>query len=99
MRDPVDSLKALFEPRSIAVIGASEDTAKTGGRALDYLTRFGFSGAIHAVNHRRDRVQGLPCHARIGDLPTGIDLAIIAVPDDAAIDAVDLRADARVELL
>ena len=82
------SLKALFEPASIVVIGASDDLDKTGGRAFDYLERFGFAGEIFAVNKNRDRVQGRVSYSSALDLPGAPDLAIVAVPGEAAVEAV-----------
>ena len=55
-------LDTLFAPRSIAVVGASEQTSKIGGIPLDYLLRFGYDGQLHAVNPRTRSVQGLPAH-------------------------------------
>ena len=72
--------KHAFEPAAIAVVGASEDTNKTGGRALDFLKRFGFPGRIFAVNPTTDSIQGLTTHARIQDLPVVPELVIIALP-------------------
>ena len=45
-------LDTLFAPRSIAVVGASEQTSKIGGIPLDYLLRFGYDGQLHAANPR-----------------------------------------------
>ncbi len=51
--------RSLLHPRSVALIGASDDVTKTGGRPLAYLRRAGFSGAVYPVNPRRETVQGL----------------------------------------
>ena len=74
------TLKHAFDPAAIAVVGASEDTNKTGGRALDYLRRFGVPGQIFAVNPNADTIQGLKTYARVKDLPVVPDLVIIALP-------------------
>ncbi len=74
------SLDALFAPRSIAVVGASNDTSRIGGIPLDYLRRFGYAGQLHAINPRGGKVQGFPAHARLSDVGEPIDLAIVAVP-------------------
>ena len=57
---PDDSLTALLHPRSIAIIGASDDPARIGGRPLAYTRDAGFAGPIFPVNPRRATVQGLP---------------------------------------
>src|SRR5579884_4499287 len=49
---PAPSLDSLLAPRSVAVIGASDDPDKVGGRPIDYLRRFGFQGAVYPVNPR-----------------------------------------------
>ncbi len=84
MRHP---LSALFEPRSVAVIGASSNVTRIGGRVLDYLKRGGFAGPIVPVNPNRSEVQGLTAVASVADLPDGIDMAIIALPAAATRDA------------
>lgn len=80
-------LSVLFEPRSVAVVGASGNVARIGGRVVDYLKRGGFAGSIVPVNPNRQEVQGLPAVASIADLPDGIDVAIIALPAAATCDA------------
>src|SRR5215813_13934192 len=69
----------IFEPRRVAVFGASDDRGKWGGRIMHYLALHGFTGEIVPLNPRRDIVQGRKCYARIGDAPP-IDVAVIAVP-------------------
>ncbi|UTW12419.1 acetate--CoA ligase family protein [Marinobacterium rhizophilum] len=76
----IESLQRLFNPQSIAIIGASTDPQKIGGRPLALLQRQGFAGAIYPVNPASDRVQGLPAWANVADIPGPVDLAIIAVP-------------------
>lgn len=77
---PFASLTPLIAPRVVAVIGASDDPTRIGGRPLAYMRARGFGGVIYPVNPKRSTVQGLPAHARIEDLPEVPDVAIIAVP-------------------
>lgn len=86
----------LFRPRSVVVYGASSDPDKLSGRPLDYLLRFGFTGEIYAVNPRRDVVQGVRAYADVVDVPGPVDLAIIVVPAEAAVTAVERCAAAGV---
>jgi acyl-CoA synthetase (NDP forming) len=82
MTDPafdLASLQALFRPRSIAVIGASDDPTTIGGRPVHYLKQR-FAGPVYPVNPKRPTVQGLPATATIGEVPGPVDLAILAVP-------------------
>ncbi len=81
-------LDALLRPRSIAIIGASDDPTRIGGRPLAYLKQRGFAGAIWPVNPNRARVQDLPAFADTAALPAAPDAAIIAIPGEAAIAAV-----------
>ncbi|RYG34333.1 MAG: hypothetical protein EON93_08250, partial [Burkholderiales bacterium] len=71
------NIERLLAPRSIAVVGASSDATRIGGRPLARLISTGFSGAIYPVNPSRDTVQGLPALKRVLDLPMGVDLAIV----------------------
>lgn len=73
-------LDALFRPRSIAVIGASAEPAKIGGRPVFNLRHFGYEGAIHPVNLRVAEVQGLRAYPAIGQVPGPVDLAVLAIP-------------------
>ncbi|KGH26511.1 MULTISPECIES: acetate--CoA ligase family protein [Comamonas] len=89
-------LDALFSPRSIAVVGATDSPQRIGGIALDYLLRFGYTGRLHAVNPRSATVQGLPAHARLTDIPEPVDLAIVAVPQAHVAAVLEDAAAARV---
>lgn len=84
----MDRIKALFQPRSIAVLGASNDPVKIGGRPIRYLKEGGFAGQILPVNARRDVVQGLTAYPSISEVPGEVDLAIIALPAQLVVDAV-----------
>ncbi|GGJ39876.1 acetate--CoA ligase family protein [Streptomyces brasiliensis] len=86
-RAPLD-LRPLTRPRSVAVIGASRDTAKPGGRVLRSLRRHGFPGAIHPVNPAGGEVGGLPAVTSLSALPVVPDLACIALPAAASVEAV-----------
>lgn len=85
---PTSALRALFVPRSVAVIGASADPTRIGGRPIAYMRARGYAGAILPVNPNRQEVQGLPAYASVADLPQTPDVAIVAVPGPAVIDAV-----------
>jgi acyl-CoA synthetase (NDP forming) len=84
-----DSLTPLLAPRSIAVLGASSDPSRIGGRPIAYMLDKGFKGAIYPVNPNRPEVQGLKAYASIADLPEPPDVAIVAVPAGLAVQAID----------
>lgn len=86
---PRQGLDLFLDPRSIAVIGASDDPTRIGGRTLFNIRQGGFAGAIYPINPGRETVQGLPAWRAIGDVPNAIDCAVIALPGELVIDAVE----------
>ena len=72
-------LSALFNPRSVAVIGATEDRNRVGGRPLHYLRAFGYTGAVYPINPKRDQVQGYQAYPSLHALPEAPDVAVLAV--------------------
>jgi acetate---CoA ligase (ADP-forming) len=82
-------LKAALDPHSIAIIGASENPNKVGGRPVHYLDKFGFKGRIFPINPSRPEVQGYKCYKSLADLPEPPDMAIVAVAGDNAIGVVE----------
>jgi acyl-CoA synthetase (NDP forming) len=82
-------LKAALDPRSVAIIGASENPNKVGGRPVHYLDKFGFKGKIFPINPSRTEVQGYKCYNNLDDLPEAPEMVIVAVAGDNAIGAVD----------
>ncbi len=83
------TLRAALEPRSIAIVGASDNPHKVGGRPILYMKRYGYCGAIYPINPGRAEVQGLKAYASIGDVPEAPDLAVVAVAGDDAVRAVE----------
>jgi len=84
-----NKLDVLFRPRSIAVIGASAEVRRIGGRPVDFLKRSGFEGPIYPVNPRRDEVQGLRAYPSVAEIPGPVDHAIISVPVQDALSAIE----------
>ncbi len=70
----------MLAPRTVAVIGASEDRGKFGGRVLQMLLRHKFSGTVYPINPNRETLLGLKAYKSIADTPTAPDTAIMAVP-------------------
>lgn len=75
-------LTPLFAPRSVAVIGASNDALKWGGSLMRNLVIGGFEGPIYPVNGRGGTVCDLPAYTSIDDLPEAPDLALVALSSD-----------------
>lgn len=86
---PRAALRSVLDPRSIAIIGASENPNKIGGRPLLYLSRFGYKGRVYPINPKRKDAQGYRCFESLDALPEAPEVAIVAVPDDLAVQAVD----------
>jgi acyl-CoA synthetase (NDP forming) len=82
-------LDALFEARSIAIFGASDDVTKIGGRPLQFLLKYGFGGAIHPINRKGGTVQSLPACASLAELPETPELAVVAVPPEGVLEVVE----------
>ncbi|WP_109467198.1 acetate--CoA ligase family protein [Albibacillus kandeliae] len=80
-------LDQIFRPRSIAVIGASTDPRKTGGRPVSLLKKHGYAGQILPVNPKGGMIQDLPGYTGVAELPEVPDLALIAVPGTGALAA------------
>ena len=76
----VPDLRPLLEPRAVAILGASTDPSRIGGRPLRYMLEAGFEGPIYPINPNRDTVQGLKAYASIEAAPGPVDCAIVAVP-------------------
>jgi len=89
MTESLTLRQALLSPRSVAIVGQSDDAAKTAGRPLKYLRQAGYRGRIYPVNARRDMVLGEPAWRSLGALPERPDHAYIVTPTDGAVVAVE----------
>ena len=76
----VNALKLFFNPRAVAVIGASRQRGTIGGEIFHNLLAFGFNGPVYPVNPTAEVVQSVPAYATIEAIPGPVDLAIIVVP-------------------
>jgi acyl-CoA synthetase (NDP forming) len=82
-------LTPLLAPRSVAVLGASSDPTRIGGRPIAFMRSQGFPGALYPVNPNRAEIQGLKAYASVADLPETPDVAIVAVPAELAAPAIE----------
>lgn len=72
---------SVFGASSVAIVGASANPTKLiTYRPIDYMLRYGFAGAIYPINPNRHEVQGLPAYPSLADTPTTPDVAIVALP-------------------
>ena len=79
-------LESFYDPRSIAIIGASGHPRKPGGRPLAALRKRGYAGRVFPVNPRYDEMAGVKCYPTILDVPDDVDMAIISVPANSVPD-------------
>ncbi len=85
----LDSLRPLLRPRSFAIIGASSDPRKAGGRPLHYAKTSGFKGEVYPINPRGGEVQGVPAYPSVSAVDGPIDCALIAIPGAAVERAIE----------
>ena len=83
-----DTVARLVRPRSVAVVGASPEPGSMGGGVVANLDRFGYTGTIHLVNRNRTEINGRPCVPSVDDLPEGIDVVGILVPQAGIKEAI-----------
>ena len=80
----MNAINRLLKPRSVAVIGASADPAKTAGRPVSYLLKHHFAGAIYPVNPKVAEIGGLQCFPDIASLPETPDVGIVLLGAERA---------------
>ncbi len=88
-----NSLKPLFDPQSMAVIGASEDRNKLGGRPVHFMKTTGYTGRMYPVNRKGGMIQGLQGYQSVKDVPEVVDQAVIVVPAPFVVEAIRDCAD------
>lgn len=86
---PCPDLRPLLSPRSIAVIGASRDVVKMGGRLVKYPLRHGFPGRLYPVNPTGGEIQGLPAYCGVLEIPDPVDVAIVVVSAEQVMPALE----------
>lgn len=82
------SLKAFFEPKSVAIIGASATPGKAGHELIRNIQANGYPGRLHPVNPKPGEILGLPVSTSVAMLPDGVELALIVLPAEATPGAV-----------
>ena len=83
------SMKRFFEPRSVVVIGANRERGKIGAEILHNILAAGFTGTVVAIHPTADLIQGVRAYPRVVDVPSAVDLAIVAVPAAHVLSTVD----------
>ena len=81
-------VRHIIHPRSIVIVGASADPRSFGGFVQGNLERFGYRGELHLVSRSSEEINGRPCVKTVDELPQGIDLAVLAIPESGVLDTV-----------
>ena len=81
---PVGKPGILLDARTIAIIGASPDDARIGGKPMRFLDEFGFAGQVFPVHPSHREIRGHRCYPDLASIPGTIDVAVIAVPHQQA---------------
>jgi len=92
-------MEVLLRPKTVALIGASNDAGKVSGRPLAFLKANNTGARIFPVNPNRSEVQGVPAFASLSEIPERIEHAYILLSSDAAVDAVAECAAAGVRVV
>jgi len=88
-KKPFPDIKYLFEPRSIAIIGASSNPKKIGYKVVDNIISSGYKGKIYPVNPRGGEILGLKIYKSISEIEGDIDLATICIPAKFVFKAIE----------
>ena len=88
--------QTLFGPRSIAVVGVSDDASRPGSQAVRALLAYGYKGTIYPVNPKYDTFEGMKCYPSIADIGGDVDLAVIGVPAKGVLAVVEACAEKKV---
>ncbi|MCD6341050.1 MAG: CoA-binding protein, partial [Desulfurococcales archaeon] len=82
-------MKALFRPKSIAVVGASRQPGKIGYEILANIIKYGFKGKVYPINPKADNILGLKAYPSISAIGEPVDLVVVSVPAKYTIDVIE----------
>tara|TARA_B100001094_G_scaffold23066_1_gene19493 strand:+ start:760 stop:2844 length:2085 start_codon:yes stop_codon:yes gene_type:complete len=83
------TLKEIMSPKSIAIVGASDNKARIGGRPLAHMIEQKFSGGIFPINPNRDSVQGIKAYSTLLDVKEDLDFILVAVPSQIVVSVLE----------
>ena len=95
------TLNQITTPKSIAIVGASDDKNRIGGRPLSHMIEQKFEGIVYPVNPNREKVQGLKTYPNLQDIPGDLDFVLIAVPAKFVVNVIEdaVKKNARTALI
>lgn len=99
MNQKFADIKYLFEPESVAVIGASENPGKIGSKIIDNMISSGYKGEIYPVNPKGGVLLGREIYKSLQDIESDIDVAVLVIPAKFVFDAVKECAKKKVKIL
>lgn len=89
---PLDALRRLFDPRSIAIVGASGSTSPVYSMTtapLNYLLKYGYGGRIFPVNPKYQEIKGLACYPSLSAIPEEVDVVLVLTPGETVLDLLE----------
>jgi acyl-CoA synthetase (NDP forming) len=89
------TLDDLLSPSSVAVVGASDDPNRIGGRPIAFFKNLGYEGKVFPVNPRRETVQGLQAYPSLADISDPVDFVLVSVPAVGVVDVVKQAVEKR----
>ena len=91
----VSALSVFFNPKSVAVVGASSDPKKPGNTALRHMISMGYKGKLYPVNPREKGILGLPCYKSVSDIPEPVELCILMVAAELTVQVAKEMAERK----
>jgi acyl-CoA synthetase (NDP forming) len=89
VKKPHHAIAQLLSPRSVAIVGASADPTRIGGRPVAYYRQAGFSGRLYPINPNRDEIQGFRAYPSVEAVPDDVDVAVLAIPSAQVIGTLE----------
>ena len=96
---PATDLKKFFNPASVALVGATEDQRKFGGRAIFQMLEFGYKGRVYPINPKYNKLLGLDCYPGIAELPETPDHVGIVIAAERVLDTLKQCAEKGVKFV
>ena len=93
------TMKKLFEPKSIAVIGASSNPGKVGYKIVNNIAKAGFKGKVYPINPKADEICGYKAHSSLDEIPDEIDMATIVLPARIVYNALEDCAKKNIKIV
>ncbi len=82
-------ISALFNPKSIAVVGASKTPGKIGYEILANILGYGYGGKIYPVNPTANEILGIKCYPKVSSIPGGVDMVVVSVPSKSVVEVIE----------